>query len=675
MVTIPSGPAQHPASNVDAEPVCPAPPEQPGRDGQRCAQSCNGETGSASADPVAWGAPAYVKSLHWRKFVLYLLLALTLSLLGGWLSYRYTVEARQNELGVAAERRLALYADNLERQIEKFGLLPLSASLNPSVREFLTKPIGPSQVEEMSNYLKTLNDSVGSSQTYLIDPSGRIVASSNWNQKNSFVGRDISYRPYFKQAAAGRTEGYYGVGTTSDAPGYFLSTAVEADGRRLGVVAIKIGLEQLERLWLVAEQPVLVSDANRVVILASVADWKYRVLGALGPDEGKRLDETEQYNHRRLRPLPWTVRMQYSATSALVRVGEKTEARDYLAVSRRLPQLSMQLTALSGSGDIFALAVARGTAVAVLIALAAALVHGLNQRRIDVRDRLAAREALQAAYGRLEILVEQRSAELRAANAELQHEVNERTQDAQRLINFQEELIRTENLAVIGQLSAGIAHEINQPLAALSTLAANAVRFLERDDLDTVRFNLERICQLVVRMGELTSQLRSFARRSSDDVELLDVAACIDNSVALLNHRMDKGGGKLTLFPPPEPLFARCGAIRLEQVLVNLISNAIDAVADSAAPKISIRWHQRNRRAHIEVTDNGVGLSEAVKARLFEPFFSTKTNSGLGLGLAISADIIKAFGGTLRGANSADGGAVFTIELVADQGNKEKTHE
>ena len=311
------------------------------------------------------------------------------------------------------------------------------------------------------------------------------------------------------------------------------------------MVAIKIGLEQLERLWLVAEQPVLVSDANRVVILASVADWKYRVLGALSPDEGKRLDETEQYNHRRLRPLPWTVRMQYSATSALVRVGEKTEARDYLAVSRRLPQLSMQLTALNGSGDIFALAVARGTAVAVLIALAAALVHGLNQRRIDVRDRLAAREALQAAYGRLEILVEQRSAELRAANAELQHEVNERTQDAQRLINFQEELIRTENLAVIGQLSAGIAHEINQPLAALSTLAANAVRFLERDDLDTVRFNLERICQLVVRMGESDQPIALFRRRSSDDVELLDVAACIDNSVALLNHRMDKGGGKL----------------------------------------------------------------------------------------------------------------------------------
>lgn len=659
-------PAQSGDQKAAKAPLCPSFPHFRCRYGDQCENSCEGASSASAltAVPLPWAALSCVMAFRRRNLVLFILTVI-LALCGAWLGYRHTVFARQVDLQALGEHRLAVYVDNIERQIEKFGLLPLTASHDRSVIEFLQKTEGrsSSDVDEINNYLKTLNDSVGSSQTYLIDPQGVIVASSNNHERDSFVGRNISYRPYFQKAVAGRTEGYYGVGTSGNTPGYFLATAVESGGRRLGVVAIKIGLEQLEHFWLGTEQPVLVFDEHKVVILSSVPDWKYRVLGTLDEEQKKRLGESLQYNRRPLGTMQWNVLEQYSNTSALVRIGEKNGPHDYFSVTRPLPRLAMQLTVLTDPGDIFALAIARAAAVAVLIALAAAVANGLNQRRINVRERLAAREALQSAYGRLEILVEQRSAQLRKANEELQHEINERIRDAQQLLNFQEELIRTENLAVIGQVSAGIAHELNQPLAALSTLAANAVRFLERSDLDTVRFNLERICQLVARMGALTSQLRSFARRSSDDVEPVDLATCIDNSVALIGHRLDKGPEGLALFPPAEPLFAQCGAIRLEQVLVNLISNAIDAATETAAPHIIIRWRLHNGRALIEVSDNGIGLSEEVKKRLFEPFFTTKKNRGLGLGLAISADIIKAFGGTLNGDNGANGGAIFTIEL------------
>nr|WP_305123401.1 ATP-binding protein [Roseomonas sp. GC11] len=300
-----------------------------------------------------------------------------------------------------------------------------------------------------------------------------------------------------------------------------------------------------------------------------------------------------------------------------------------------------------------------------MVAFASVLLHAFRLWRDATRERLAAREALQAAHDHLELQVEQRSAELRAANAGLRREVQERIQAVRRLESAQEELIRTENLAVIGQLSAGLAHEINQPLAALSTLSANAVRFLERGDTETVRFNLGRITDLVARLGTLTGQLRSFARRSTGEAEPLPLAQRIESAAALLGHRLEKDGVQLVLEPPPAAVVAQGEAVRLEQVLVNLIGNAADAVAEQTEKRIRIRWWQEGGAACVTVSDNGPGMSGAVLERLFEPFFTTKKSSGLGLGLAISSDIMRRLGGSLEAANRPEGGAVFTLRLPA----------
>lgn len=609
-----------------------------------------------------------VMTMQKRTFYRYLLLSLLLSLAAGACAYAYTLWAGLRELAAHSHVQARHYGNGLEREIGKFGLVPLTAALDHDIIEYLQHAGDAGATDRINRYLKSLNDSVGAQRTYLIDPAGTIVATSNWNAADSFIGRDISYRPYFQHAQAGTVSPYYGIGTTGNASGYYLATAVEPQGRRLGLVAIKVTLEQLEHLWLNAGTPVLLSDANGVVVLSSEPQWKYGVLGPLTAALQRRLDASQQYNQHRLHAVGWQVLRRLDSDAQIVRIDAPGGHRRYLGVSQPLPELSMRLTILADPAPVYALALARGIAAAVMVAFAMVMLHAFDLWRLSIRERLSAQAALQAAHDRLEVLVEQRSAQLRAANEGLKREIAERVQAAQQAQSFQQELIHTENLAVIGQLSAGLAHEINQPLAALGTLSANAVRFLERGDLDTVRFNLERVTELVARMGVLTGQLRSFARRSNGELIEAPLAASIDNALALLGHQLRRGERpvQVVLSPPPAPLHVHCDPIRLEQVLVNLVSNAMDATAEAAAPRIELAWRACDGKVLIEVTDNGTGLSEEVARRLFEPFFTTKSRSGLGLGLAISADIVKSLGGQLSAANAVPGpGARFTIELPA----------
>ncbi|MDC7785070.1 ATP-binding protein [Rhodoplanes sp. TEM] len=280
-------------------------------------------------------------------------------------------------------------------------------------------------------------------------------------------------------------------------------------------------------------------------------------------------------------------------------------------------------------------------------------------------ERDAAREALERAYENLEGKVEARSSELRIANAALHAEVEERDKANRQLKSMQEELIRTENLAVIGQLSAGIAHELAQPLAALATLSENAVRFLDLGDEATVRGNLDRIVRMVDRMGILTSRLRSFARRTGAEREVIDLGRSVENALALLGHRHDREHMRIVLDPSQTPVFVHANAVRVEQILVNLISNAFDATRGVADAVAVIAWTASGAQAVLTVTDNGPGFAPDILTRIFEPFFTTKTKSGggLGLGLAISADIARIYGGSLTAAEAPQGGAVFTLAL------------
>ena len=597
------------------------------------------------------------------RFYLYLLFSMLLSLLAAYavysISWQQLLQQRQQE----SARRLARNAGFLEHEVDKYGLLPLAASYNDTLREALLQPADPPQLARANDYLLRLNQGAGSLQAYLMDKQGKVIASSNWQQKDSFVGRNIAYRPYFQQAAANRITTFYAVGTTGNATGFYLATGIYQGGERLGVVAIKIGLEQLEHMWGNIVEPLLVSDSNGVVVLSSVPEWKYHATVPLSFDARLALEKAQQYNKQIIKPPIWQRKSVLNNQAMLVQMGQGRTRHEFLAINQTIPVSGMTLTMLLDTHEIHSLALTRALAVAVMVGFACLLLHSVRLWRMGIKTQAEARRALQRAHDQLEEQVEQRSSELKQANASLKMEIEERIQAARQVENFQNELIRTENLAVIGQLSTGIAHEINQPLAALSALSANTVRFLEINDLATARTNLERITDIVARLGALTEQLKSFARRPSGERESVAVAQAVDNALFLLNHRLKKTLIRLQLPTQPADIVVLCEAVRLEQVLVNLVSNAIDALQEVADPLIAISWQRQDDIVRIQVRDNGSGLSEQVRQHIFEPFFTTKKTSGLGLGLALSSDIIKAYGGILSADNHPDGGAVFTITL------------
>lgn len=251
-----------------------------------------------------------------------------------------------------------------------------------------------------------------------------------------------------------------------------------------------------------------------------------------------------------------------------------------------------------------------------------------------------------------------------ASNQRLSDEIEERRRAEANLRQTQDELIQAAKLAVLGQLAAGINHELNQPLAAIRAYGENARRFLALSRYDQADANLEQIVELTERMADISAQLRQFSRKSSERQETISVQACIDYALRLFQSRLREGNINIILDWPDETLWVKGDLVRLEQVLVNLIGNALQAMKTSPSPQLTLGAHIHQQQVIISVSDNGPGIPEEHLGHIFEPFFTTKApGSGLGLGLSISSRIMDDLGGKLQVVNQREGGARFTITL------------
>ena len=609
-----------------------------------------------------------------------LLLLLAFMAVSGLAAHRIAQQLGLADLQATGLHRLDLYTASLEREIGKYAFLPGTLGLERDVLALLGHPGDNALAPRVSAYLEQLNERAGTLAIYLVDTTGHVVASSNWRRADSFLGEDLAFRPYFRDAMANGSGRFFGIGTTRGEPGYYLASALADESRTLGVAVIKVSLEQLENSWTTVEAPAIVSDENGVVILGSVADWKFTTLRPLDEKTRSAFDQTQQYNRRALKPLGMNELRELDHGARLVRIAKDGPemvsvypvAGRFLAQSRPLPGTPWTLTVLSHLEQVDDIAQSRATVAVVVTALLFMLGLMANERRRHLKDRLAAREALQKAHDELELKVEERTADLSAANQLLQDEVTERIRAERTLRAAQDELVQAGKLAVIGQLSTGIAHELNQPLTALRTLSGNSMRFLDRGDLATTRANLERIAQLADRMGAITGQLRTFARKSGGQLQPVSLYRALDNALALLDSRLAQANTDVCRSCPLPAPIALCDVNRLEQVLINLIGNALDAMDGQPTPRIEIGCEVVGRKAWLAVRDHGPGLDDEVISHLFEPFFTTKqAGVGLGLGLTISAGIVRDFGGTLSGANHPDGGAVFTLEIpLADEAER-----
>ncbi|MFC4520460.1 sensor histidine kinase [Cupriavidus pinatubonensis] len=643
-----------------------------------------------SDDFLAVHDPAAAQAAHepgsenrrWWGFAVGLAAGLVLLCALTWLvSVQRGLATLQETTATRADR----YAATLESTLDRYEFLPALVSLHPFVRGLLQAPDDPARVAAANHYLAEVNRRSHASATYVIATNGIALAASNAGEPGSFVGTDYRFRPYFQIASRGEMGRFYAIGITSDEPGYYIAQPVESGGKVIGVTVVKLNLEWFQRAGGGSAEPLMVSDDHGVIFLSSVPAWQYRTLGPLPAELHDELGKTRQYHDRDVTPLPlepltspvteWLASRALDPGARLVRVRadgpnpDGSERADrYLELGRKVGPAEWTMQVMAPLDPVLANARNATVAAALAYACICLLLVNWRQRRQRARDMLYSRRLLEAAYDELERRVEARTADLMAINEKLEEEVAERTRAESELRAAQDELVQASKLAALGQMAAGITHELNQPLAALRTFSDNTRVLLERGQLAAAEGNLSAIADLTERMGKITGQLKLFAGKARPPRRSVLVSAAIEHVLALLAPRLTGVTLHVDGLHAQPNIAVRADELKLEQVLLNLIGNALDAIA-SAAPaqgRIDVTVSADASAVTIQVRDNGTGIPPEDLPRLFEPFFTTKeTGQGLGLGLAISSSIVREFGGQLSAANAdGGGGAVFTIVLT-----------
>ncbi|HAT32819.1 MAG TPA: sensor histidine kinase [Janthinobacterium sp.] len=591
-----------------------------------------------------------------------------------YLAFFWTERLAIGKLQVSGAQRLEMYVSSLENALEKYDFLPKTLELNKDVTRLLQHPDDPALVASVNQYLEQMNIQAKSTTIYISDLNGITRAASNWRGKDSFIGDNISFRPYAQDALRGTPGRFYGVGTTNLEPGYFFAHGIYLNGKMLGLATVKVNIENLEQRWVQGADKVMLADEHGVIFLTSVPAWKYKTLTPLAPDIRALLDRTRQYYSHRLDPVPFLSDRLLGDGARVVSAREQTwpgAAKTVFGVMTRLTLKSprnWQFIYLSDLTQAKSSAQAAAVFTCVVLGFFLLLFFYLRQRRQAFTHKLRAKEDLQHAYDNLETMVEERTSALNAMTRSLSEEIVVRNQAEQKLHLTQNELFQAGKMAVLGQMSASITHELNQPLTALRTMSDNAVILLERGRLDDAKKNLATISQIAGRMGAITGQLKGFARKSTTSLTSVSIPTAVGNALFLVERRMEVEKVRFAMHLPGDDVFALCESNRLEQVLVNLFTNALDSMAGCAVRALTVDVVEENERVLIRVADSGPGLSDEERARLFEPFFTTKPQGvGLGLGLAISEQITRQFGGVLRAENPPAGGALFTIELHTAQ--------
>ena len=567
--------------------------------------------------------------------------AIAVIALAAWAGHWLALQRDLQVLREAGAQRLELAATRIDAQLARFDFLPSLLQTSPEVMRFLDTPDDAGLAAVVNQYLLSLNAIAGADNLYVMDRHGKALAAADFASPGTPVGRDLSYRPYVVEALATGRGRFYGVGVTSARAGYYLSFALPAAGTVRGLATVKVNLADMENEWAQLPGQVLVLDEHQVAILSTREDWRYRALAPLSDAARAEVQQSRRYGAGVPDALDWRAEPGIDGETLRVRV----EGQAYLASTRKVHQGRWQLVLLEAETGVRA--VARTVAFSAALAAAIVLLLGalLAARRREIRHRLASREALQAAHDSLERKVLERTAELRAA---------------------QDDLVHAGKLAVLGQMSAGLVHELNQPLAALQTVSDNADQLIVRNRLDEARANLARIGKLVGRLRKLSSQLRFFAHKSQGVVGAVPVHRLVQETQALLADRLQASAIAWVVRIEPEQLAVAGDEARLEQVMGNLIGNAIDALQPVDQRRIEIHATAHEGLATLSIRNNGPCIDEHILARMFEPFVTSKpAGKGLGLGLMLSAHIVRECGGSLRARNLSPTGAEFIIELPA----------
>ena len=601
--------------------------------------------------------------------------------LAGWSGFRISEQHGTLALRDESNHRLDLFASAVEGMVKRLEHVPATIQLNQDVQALLLEPRHALRVSRVNDYLRRLNAHLGSLAVFVLDERGVVVASSNSELgDDSQLGEDLSFRPYFLEALSGQVGRHFAIGAKSGQPGYFVSHPIRDGARVLGVATIKISLDPVDEVWDMLGAPALLADTNQVVILSSRPEWRYTALAELSLERRVDLQITRLYNNQQIPRFPLPVKLSIDEDSQVLEgvlpgglPPDSDAARPVrsstLVLGRTLDGMDWRLLIFSDLRSVRNQAVLNSMLSAVAAGFVLLLALYLNQRRRIARQKIESRQMLERANTELEHKVARRTRALTDSNTRLRREIAEREQAELTLRAAQDELVHAAKMAVLGQLATGITHELTQPLGAIRTLSGNALEFMRRGDLKAVQGNLQFVTRLADQMGNIIQPLKGFARKSLAQPAATDVAHAVSNALFLYDQRLRKEGITVHNRCEPGQIIAWCDPNRLEQVLINLIGNAIDAMRDTAVKVLTLEAVSDpacTPPLRIEVSDSGPGVPEDVRQRLFEPFFTTKeAGVGLGLGLAISRDIVREFHGDLEADNLPGGGACFTVRLPA----------
>lgn len=523
---------------------------------------------------------------------------------------RRAVDAEHERLVSVARLSAASY----QRHVDKFRLVATTLSADPDVGVLLDTS-SPAAVVRLNERLAGLTAALDASVIYLLDAQGETIASSNWQQPDSFLGENYGFRAYYTQAMARGEWEQYALGTRSRIPGLFVARRVTTPGGARGVIVVKVRFDRLEREWSASAGSVFVANHQGVILVSSITGWRFQTIRPLKQGEQQRLRAQVEFGDRPLRLHPLYGANQVidnaSAFHGQVRYVTAHEALPHGWSAHVLAPLEPAVASARAFGRMVVLVL-----TGLLLALAALLAY---RRRIIIAR-------------------EQRESEAR-------------------INDLKDRLAQANKLSTLGQIAAGVGHEINQPLTAIGVRAQSGARLVRAGRHSEAASAFAEIGALTARMGAITGELRRFARRADGRVGAVSLHSVLEGTQLLLAERIRSTGTQMHVDSTAVRVVGEQG--QLEQVLVNLIQNALDAMGDGGRMTITISHD--DERASLTIADTGPGIAPAVRSRLFQPFTTSK-DDGLGLGLVICRDIVAAFGGALTEAPSAHG-AQFKLTL------------
>ncbi len=568
------------------------------------------------------------RSFPWRLpvvlFIFLLISIVTLWVSNAWLTERFS-ESMRNKLEV----RLTLYSGNLKSELQRNSIVPKLLARDQELIGALHSQDFSTSTQRLIDFV----DEIGAASLMLLDKDGRTVASTDRNN----LGSMHREKAFFVEATRSNETVFTIVPQETGGVDFYYSRRIEFQNRFIGVVSVEVDLHKFERAWAGISDSIMVLDSEGKIILATDPRWR-------------GVSETEALAKR---PAETALSQAVQFTAGLTGYRDSTyvQGEAVMRIAGRVPFRGWQIVSFTAFSSVREKVNSILALEVMGFTLMLAMIFYLVNRRTRVRLKI----------------FENESAELRRLNERLQREIAEREKVQKTLEVAEQSLEQSSKLAALGEMAAAVSHELNQPLAAMKTYLAGAGLLLSRNRPDETLSAFHRIDDLIERMGAITRQLKTYARKGSETFSPVDMSAALSSSLSMMEPQLKHSNIRLEKVISEQSVVVIGDRVRLEQVLINLLRNAVDAVKTVPDPVIEIML-SRGETVTLSVRDNGSGIEEL--DLLFEPFHTTKKDGdGVGLGLAISSGIVKDHGGRLTARNSDDGGAVFEVQLPAFREN------